>query len=223
MKKYIFCLLILLSLLPIAHALTASIGNARMIIRTEVEEGETTVIEKYVRVNNVNDIPVDVNLEPHGDLIDIVELLDTSFTLEPGESKDANFVIRLNYGGTYQGKIAVSFSAEDSPGVGLGSTVIIIAEGPEDPNRKQQTEEEITEEEITEEPQQETEEEEVIEEEPKEEVEEEKEVTIGLGNTPKEETQKKKASPLVGIIIILIIVGVGAIIALVLMLVLKKK
>ncbi len=214
MKKILICLTALFLLLPLANALTASIGNARMIIRTEVEEGETTVIEKYVRINNVNDVPVEITLEPQGDMRFIAELLDESFTLEPGESKDAVFIIRLEYGGTYQGQIGVGFSAEDSPGVGLSSTIIIIAEGPEDPNRDQETEEETTEEETEEEtPEEEVEEEEETEEE---------EITIGLGGkVPKEE--KEKANPLVGILIVAIIVVVGVIIALVLMLVLKKR
>jgi len=200
------------------YGLTASIGNARMVIHTEVEEGETTVIEKYVRVNNVNDVPVQITLEPRADLVDIAEIIDESFTLEPGESKDANFIIRLDYGGTYQGQIGVGFQAlEGGHGVGLSSTIIIIAEGPEDPNR---VKEEAPEEEVI--PEEETPEEEEVIEEPEE------EVTVTVGGKPLEEekeeaSQEKKASPLVGILIVIIILVVGVIVALAAMLFLKKK
>lgn len=131
--KILFVLLLVL--VPASYALTASIGNAKMILRPEVLPGEETVIERSIKVNNVNDVPVDIELEAQGDLINIVEILDKSFTLQPGETKHANFIITLQYGGHYEGKIAVKFTpSEGGQGVGLSSSIIILAEGPENPN-----------------------------------------------------------------------------------------
>lgn len=130
----------LLLFVPASYALTASIGNAKMILRPTVEPGKETIIEKSIKVNNVNDIPVDIDLEVHGDLVDIVELLDESFTLQPGETRNANFIIALEYGGRYEGKIGVKFTpVGGGQGVGLSSTIIILAEGPENPNPEIET------------------------------------------------------------------------------------
>ena len=209
--------------MPFVYGLTASIGNARMVIHTEVEEGKTTVIEKYVRVNNVNEVPVTITLDPRGDLIGITEIEDKTFTLQPGESKDANFKVTLKYGGNYEGQIGVGFqSLEGGSGVGLSSTIIIIAGGPQDPNKKQATNEttgEIPEETLP------GEQETPVEEAPNE--TEEPAVTVGSKKPiiEKEEAVKdgKKASPLVGIFIVLAIVGVGVVISLVIMMVLRRK
>lgn len=197
MKKTTVLIIFLLTL-PIIYGLTPSIGNEHMVIHTEVGEGITTVIEKYIKVNNVNDVPVKINLEPTGDLIDIIELLDKNFTLQPNESKEANFMIRLDNSGTYQGQIGVGFTTlEGSNGVGLSSTIIIIANGPE-----AEIPEEIEEEEIPEGG---------VEEEIKE-IEEEEKVT-----------GKKKANLLIGLLLIIIVVGVGVILFLVTTLLLRKK
>ena len=215
-NKIIICLAILALFLPVVSALTASIGNARMVLHTEVEDGDLTNIYKAIKVNNVNDVPVTITLNARGDLTDIVEIIDSNFDLLPGESKDAAFRITLEYGGKYEGQIGVAFAPQDGGnGVGLSSTIIILAEGPEDPNAEQ---EEI-EEPITEEDEEETTEEE----------DEEEEVTLTFGgnkdieDSPKDVDQDKKANPLVGIMIVLIIVGLGAILFLGVMLLLKKK
>ena len=49
----VFIILILISSISLVHAITGSIGNARMVLRVNV--GDT--IEKYILVKNVNDIP----------------------------------------------------------------------------------------------------------------------------------------------------------------------
>lgn len=218
MKKIIPCLLLLI-ILPIAYGLTASIENARMVIHTQVLEGETTIIEKHITVNNVNDIPVKISLEPKGDLVDIMELLDKDFTLQPGESKDANFIITLKQGGTYESNINIKFtSLEGNNEVEVSSTIIIIASGPE--NQEQ---------EIPEEPEEEPEEE-ILEEPGEKELEKEEEgITITIEDKAQESEKKKedkeikKPNLLVGLLIILIIVVVGVIISLVIMLSLRKK
>jgi hypothetical protein len=117
-----------------AYGLTASIGNARMILHAEAP----TLIERTVKVNNVNNMSVDVKLTAGGNLKDQIEILDNSFSLAPGESVDARFAINLEYGGQYEGKIMVAFRPTDpntkATPVSLASTIIISATGPENPN-----------------------------------------------------------------------------------------
>ncbi len=128
------CVLLLL-LIPASYAITASIGNAKMVLKPAVIEGKTTVIDKTIKVNNVNDVPVNITIEAQGDIVEITEIFDKSFILQPGESKNAMFRISLDYGGYYEGKLGVSFKpTEGGQGVGLSSTIIIIAQGPTNPN-----------------------------------------------------------------------------------------
>jgi len=123
-------------MLPCAYGLTASIGNAKMILNTEVVAGTPTMIDRTIKVNNVNDVAVHVVLKPGDALVGITTILDEEFDLQPHESKDARFRIRLEYGGTYTGSISVSFLeiGNEKNGVGLKSTIIIKAEGPQNPN-----------------------------------------------------------------------------------------
>jgi hypothetical protein len=187
------------------NALTASMGNARMIIHTEVEQGTPTVIQKSIKVNNVNDVAVEVSLMPSGDIMDFTEILDNNIVLAPGQSRDARFVMSLEYGGRYEGKVLVSFSPADdnvtSQPVGLASTIIILAEGPENPNPPSSEQEEPEQPEETEEPEEPEEQEQPEETEPEEATED---------NQPEGTASESKSNPLIGMTIILVVLALGA-------------
>lgn len=127
MKKRIFVVIVLalLLILTIANvsAITGRMGNSRMILR--LEPGET--VEKYIKVENVNDMPITIDMEPSGDLADYVKLDEKTFTLQPGEDKKAYFTIKAGKAGTTETKINVRFTPPEGNGVGLSSTIIIIA------------------------------------------------------------------------------------------------
>jgi flagellar basal body-associated protein FliL len=133
-SSMILFVILVMAVIPGVLALTASMGNARMILRPDVPEGDTVTIQKSIQVNNVNDIPIKVSLEPQNHYKKIIEIIDNDLTLQPGETTNARFKITLKSGGDYEGKIFVSFYPEDpassSPPVGLSSTVIIKATGP---------------------------------------------------------------------------------------------
>ena len=125
----IFVLLFVLTLTPVL-ALSASIGNARMILYPTIVPGETSTIEKTILVRNINNVSVMIHLESLGDIENMTELLDNDFVLEPLQEKDARFRLTIDEPGRYEGNIAVSFAlAEDaqSSGVGLLSNIIVIA------------------------------------------------------------------------------------------------
>lgn len=106
-------------------AITGSIGNARMILRAET--GDT--IDKYILVRNVNDEALNIELEAIGDLSSDITILHDKFVLEAGTEKRAEFIIKVKNVGTTQGKINVKFSPIiKGNGVGLSSTIIVIAE-----------------------------------------------------------------------------------------------
>ncbi len=118
-------------LIGFVSSLTGSMGNARMVLRPDVEFLDTTTIEKYIKVNNVNDVPINITLLESSDKGDIIEIIEDSFVLEPGESKEARFDINLKWGGDYSEQINVLFSPMEGAGAGvaLTSTVIIYANG----------------------------------------------------------------------------------------------
>ena len=121
-----FSLIIIVTLISNILAITASIGNARMVLRAETGDE----IEKYVKVINVNDVRVDIELSASGDLEDYVEIIDDKFSLEPGEEKKAYFLVNVVKPGITETRINVKFIPEQGNGVGFSSTIIVIAEGP---------------------------------------------------------------------------------------------
>ena len=110
--------------ISIVSAITGSIGNARMILR--VDQGD--LIEKSILVKNINSVSVDVELSASGDLEKNIKIIDDKFTLPPGQDKKAYFTIDVKEAGSFESKINVKFSpSEGGNGVGLSSTVIVIA------------------------------------------------------------------------------------------------
>ena len=134
MKKVIITLSVLLvifiaviSMVSSVYAITASIGNARMVLRANV--GDT--IERAVLVKNVNNVTVKVSSFASGDLAQDMILKDANFTLEANQEKNIDFKVKIAKNGTTETKINIAFSPTDgkSGGVGLSSTIIVIAGG----------------------------------------------------------------------------------------------
>jgi hypothetical protein len=125
MSCFLFLLIIFSSVSPVL-AITGSIGNARMVLRAE--KGEE--IQKYILVKNVNDVPVNIELFPTGDLEDSIFIIDSEFSLSAGEEKKAYFTIKAQKEGTTETKVNVKFTPQDEGnGVGLSSTIILIVGG----------------------------------------------------------------------------------------------
>jgi len=213
--KFVLIGMLFLICMQLASALTASMGNARMVLRANVTEGETTIIEKSILVNNVNNFPIEIKIEPAPEFEKIFDVIDNNFILQPQESKDARFLIMLTSGGSYETKLYVKFySADpaigDSP-VGLASNIIIFARGPV----LEQPEEDLVNETIEQIPN-ETEEEAGLTEEETSNPEEEEGQTTAEQNQSQEETGAEstegKANPIIGISIIAAIVAIGLLI-----------
>jgi len=127
-KLTVFLAVLLVSLFVVSFvsAITGSIGNARMVLRVNVGDK----IEKSILVKNVNDAPIDIKISASGDLEDYTKVIDNEFRLESDQEKNARFTIDVKKNGTFENKINVMFSPiEKGNGVGLSSTVIIIANG----------------------------------------------------------------------------------------------
>jgi len=119
-------LIFLLLVIPVANALTGSIGNARAIVSVTLDE-DSKVIDREILVQNVNNESVKVTLEPKDDFETIVNILDKEFVLQPNEEKKARYQITVTQPGIYNGQVVVLFEAMQgkSPGVALPSTIIL--------------------------------------------------------------------------------------------------
>jgi len=127
---HIIAFLLILVSIDSALSLTASIGNARMILYPNMEQGKPYIIERTILVKNVNEIPLKITLEPMGALENQTEIIDTNFVLQPNETRDARFRITIQEPGKYETNVGVSFYPENSTkeqGVGLMSDIIIVA------------------------------------------------------------------------------------------------
>ena len=125
-KKIVFIVSLLMTLILISNvlAITASIGNARMILRAETGD----ILEKSILVKNVNDVAVNIILTASGDLEKDIIIKDKNFILQPNEEKKAFFTIKVTKAGTTESKINVQFTlVGEKNGAGLSSNIIVIA------------------------------------------------------------------------------------------------
>jgi len=131
---FMFFVLVLIGFsISSVFAISAAIGNGRMILRGDVGDN----VERYVNVINQNDFDVVINISVSGDLENYVSLVDESFILSAGEERKAYFNIEFAKSGTTETKINVQFTpVDDEGGAGLSSNVIVIAEG-DDSNYKE--------------------------------------------------------------------------------------
>ena len=119
---------ILLLNLVVVSAITANMGNARMILYPEVNGWTTTKIQKSILVKNVNDVSINISLVADSDAEKFIQITDKDFVLLPGEQKAARFVVEVKTEGTYEGKINVFFKPQNNEsGVVLSSTIIAVA------------------------------------------------------------------------------------------------
>lgn len=124
--------LVLISIVANISAITGRLGNSRMVLRLEVGEEA----RRYVLIQNVNDVPIRVELMSSGDLVDDVNFEENSFTIQPGEEKKAYFTIKSTKAGTTETKINVMFKPPQGSGVGLSANIIVVAgEGGEEDNQ----------------------------------------------------------------------------------------
>ena len=118
-------------------AITASMGNARMVLYPEIDGKNPTTIEKSILVKNVNDVPIKVKLVS-GEDATFISIIDEELELQPGDEVKAKFEITVDKLERYEGKINVVFEpldkerpGVDKSGVVLASNIIVIPKLPD--------------------------------------------------------------------------------------------
>jgi hypothetical protein len=115
-------LLTLLISLQLASALSAT-GWAPRVIRPE----KGVPLEKYILVQNTNDVPITIEIEVGGDLKDDIELVDNTFVLLQGQEKKAYFTVNTQHSGLVN--FVVRYVPEEGNAVGLSHKVSVSTEG----------------------------------------------------------------------------------------------
>ncbi len=106
-------------------ALNAKIGNGKIVLYVKVGD----VVEKSVRVINDNNVSVNIELIPDGDLKDSIKFKDANFTLEPYEETDAEYSLKVTKEGRSDSYINVIFTpVEGKNGIVLPASIIIFAQ-----------------------------------------------------------------------------------------------
>jgi len=114
-------------------ALTAKIGNPRAILYADVTPSNPAMISRTLEVINVNDLAVNIMMDVSENCKDIIKLneAEITFSLQPGQSKNVPFLVKVVQPGFYECKVNTYFKNIDDKGAGvaLASTVIINAKG----------------------------------------------------------------------------------------------
>jgi len=128
---YVIALILIISCSSInVTALSGSIGNARAVLNYKLDAGDVIVEDRAIKVSNVNDQSIDVELRVSESIKGIIELTDKQFSLAPGEEKEAAYRIKIKKAGNYDGTINVYFKPQDQgTGVVLASRLVIIVNG----------------------------------------------------------------------------------------------
>ncbi len=104
-------------------AITGNIINARIVLNSDVGQS----VNGSLKIENVNNIPITVELITSGDLATSLKLNQTSFTLQPNEKKEIGFTIKSDSDGTTETIINVRFKEDNGEEVSISANVILIA------------------------------------------------------------------------------------------------
>jgi hypothetical protein len=109
--------------------------TAKMILRTNVTGTEPVYVPGEIAVRNSDSEPVQVSMEPAGDIAGITHLEEENFTLFPNETRRIAFTVEIIDPAIYYGEIRIFFNGTgEGLAGGLASEVIIVAEKAENPN-----------------------------------------------------------------------------------------
>ncbi len=128
--RYFFASLLFLVFMPTVFGqFSVDIVGGKAVLRPEVKEGETTIIERSITIINNNDFAINARLEPSKELEDVIEIIDEEIEIEANSEKEARYNVVLTDKYSYSGNINVFFSDVDGQaGVVLSAVLDIIGE-----------------------------------------------------------------------------------------------
>lgn len=99
------------------------------IIRVEIFSFKPAIIKKQFVVGNFYNFPIDVSLQPKGNISDVVDSISESyFTLQPNETKNIEYTLTIRKDGIYTGGIVINVMGDNTlPTIAYQSDLTIIA------------------------------------------------------------------------------------------------
>lgn len=114
-----------------ASAITGILGNSRAVLYPKVGFWGTT-IDRTLEIRNENNVSINVKLEADNNSAKFIDIVDKSFTLDSGQTKNAAFKINIKSAGDYDLKVNVFYSPADGKGAGVVLTAEMIVHASKD-------------------------------------------------------------------------------------------
>lgn len=130
-KKLTFAFALIFAYLLFANSAFAKLyvkPAKQGIVRVEIFSPVPAVVTKDFYVGNFYDFPIDIVLQPVGDIPELIEISESSFTLQSNETKNIEYTLTISEPGVYTGGIVINVQAEDrGPTLAYQSDLAVIA------------------------------------------------------------------------------------------------
>ena len=98
------------------------------IVRVKLFSLMPAVVTKSFDVGNFYEFPIDIEIQPIGDVSDLIGIAESSFTLKPNETKTVEYVLTIKEPGTYYGGILINVKPRGNiPTITYQSDLTVIA------------------------------------------------------------------------------------------------
>lgn len=96
------------------------------ILRLQLYPLSPAVSIREFRIGNTYDVPMDIELEPTEDMINLITLSEANFTLQANENKTVEYTVTINEPGYYSGGILVKADIENRGQIGYNADLSVF-------------------------------------------------------------------------------------------------
>ncbi len=98
------------------------------IVRVEIFSFTPAVVNKNFTVGNFYDFPIDIVLQPTGNISDLIKInMPTSFTLQSNETKNIEYTLTISKEGTYNGGIVINMRSNTTANIAYQADLTVFA------------------------------------------------------------------------------------------------
>lgn len=98
------------------------------VVRVEIFSFTPAVVNKNFTVGNFYDFPIDIVLQPTGNISDLVKInMPTSFTLQSNETKNIEYTLTISKEGTYNGGIVINMRSNTTANIAYQADLTVFA------------------------------------------------------------------------------------------------
>lgn len=96
------------------------------ILRLQLFPMSPAVAIREFRVGNTYDVPMYIELEPVGDMKDLITFSETNFTLQANQSKTIEYTVTIKESGYYDGGVLIKANIENKGFVGYRADLAVF-------------------------------------------------------------------------------------------------